>query len=454
MWSYIDKTDVESFINEYPQLAEGFAEISLYETEDRIFVPRLFYLNFPKYIKVFKGKDEPIFNPTYFKFTGKLRDGQVESVNTILDIYYKQKSVNGIAKCPPGFGKTVISTFIASKIGLKTCIVIDVENLLNQWIESFMTFTDLKAEDIGLIKGKHFIIDRPVVIASVQTLLSKVRTDMHKHFQLFDEAKFGLVFFDEVHNTSSASKYSKASLMFRTKNIIGLSATPFQNGTAEILMRNTVGPNIYETKQYDSKPIYILNYYDSGLTSKYAYVIGRMSDYIKRKAFYNSIIIKSPAYLNIILNLVKKRLAEERVVLILVFTKAQVKLISDGLTNENIEHRRFYGDEKDAIDKVNTKVLIGTYAFIGKGFDFALLSSLILGTNLAGKKSLIQVIGRILRSSDNKLQPIVDDLIDTRFPSLFLPDIKAKKSIVTAEFNCEIRDVRDEQIIETGNEII
>lgn len=456
MWSYINKTDLESFINTYSELSEGFNEINLYETEDRVFVPRLFHTNYPKFIQVFKSGETITPCQTFFKFTGTLREGQIDSVNTILDIYRINKTVNGIAKCPPGFGKTVISAYIASTIGLKTCIVIDNENLMNQWVDSFLKFTDLKPEDIGLIKGKHFVVDRPVVIATVQTLLSKIKTDMHKNFQVIDAARFGLVFFDEVHNTSSSSKYAKASLMFRTKNIIGLSATPFQNGTAEILMRNTIGQNIYETKHYDLKPLYILNYYDSKLSGKYSYVMGKMPDYIKRKAFYNSIIIKSPEYLKIIIKLIKKRLAEGHTVLILVFTKAQIKLISDELDKEAIDHRRFYGDEKDALDKATVKVVVATYSYAGKGFDFEQLSSLILGTNLAGKKSLIQVIGRILRAATEgkiKMTPVVDDLIDMCFPSLFLPDVKTKKNVVKTEFGCEIQDVRDEQIVEDGGEL-
>jgi len=349
--------------------------------------------------------------------------------------------------------KTVVSTYIAAKLGLKTCVIIDNENLMRQWVEAFIKFTDLKPEEIGLIKGKHFVVDRPVVIATVQTLLSKIKTDMHKNFQLMDAARFGLVFYDEVHNTSSSSKYAKASLLFRTRNFLGLSATPFQSGIAEILMKNTIGEVIYETKHYDLKPIYILNYYDSKLSGKYSYVLGRMPDYIKRKAFYNSIITKSSEYLKIILRLVKQRLSEGHTVLILVFTKAQIKLISDGLEADHIDHRRFYGDEKDALDKATVKVVIATYSYAGKGFDFEQLSSLILGTNLAGKKSLIQVIGRILRAATEgkiKMTPVVDDLIDIGFPSLFLPDVKNKKAVITNEFGCEIRDVREEQEVTEG----
>jgi len=454
MWSFVKKENLENFINTYPQLAENYKEISLYETEDKIFLPRLFFKNFPEFVETFESKD--LIDPvrTYYKFTGTLREEQYGFVSTILNNYKDNNQINGIAKARPGFGKTVVSTYITAKLGMKACIIVDNDNLISQWIESFLKFTDLTADEIGLIKGKHFTIDRPVVIATVQTLLSKIKTDIFKNFPIIDSARFGTIIYDEVHNTSSSSKYSKASLLFRTKNFIGLSATPFQTGISEILMKNTIGDIIYETKHYDLKPTYILNYYNSKLSGKYSYVLGKMPDYIKRKSFYNSIIVKSVEYLKIILRLIRKRLAEGHTVLILVFTKAQIKLISDCLTENNIDHRRFYGDEKEALDKENVKVVVATYSYAGKGFDFEQLSSLILGTNLAGKKSLIQVIGRILRASTEgklKLSPVVDDLIDIGFPSLFLPDVKAKKNIIRNEFNCNIQEVKEDQPISDGD---
>jgi superfamily II DNA or RNA helicase len=134
--------------------------------------------------------------------------------------------------------------------------------------------------------------------------------------------------------------------------------------------------------------------------------------------------------------------------MILCFTKQQVKMISEKLESIGIENRRYYGDEKEDVDKDNVKVLVVTYSFAGKGFDFAQLSSLILATNLAGRKSLIQVIGRVLRKHDDKLAPVVDDLIDLAFPSMFIPDVKSKKQIVKNEFDCRIIDSK------TGLDII
>jgi len=439
VWTFIYKHDLENFLNKYPQLAEIFNDIALYDMEDRIYFPRLFYKNYPECLDVFRGSKQHEFQRVNFKFTQKLRANQIPIVNYLLNYYQKNNNqINGIAKMPPGTGKTVMAIYLASKIGLKTMVIVDNDNLLKQWVKAFLDFTDLTEEDIGIIKQKFFVTDTPVTVALVQTLLSRIKQDLSRNFSLIDKAEYGLVIYDEVHATSSAPKFAKASLLFRTQNILGLSATPFQTGTAEILMKNTIGDIIFETKDYDMKPKYVLNYYDSGLTSKYSYALSRQPDYIKRKAFYNSIIVKSKEYYNLIVNLVKKRLEEGHVIMILCFTKEQVKTISERLTVEGVENRRFYGDEKEDVDKDNVKVLIVTYAYAGKGFDFKQLSSLILAVNLAGKKSLIQVIGRILRKHDEKLSPVVDDLIDLAFTSIFIPDTKVKIKIIKDEFHCDI----------------
>jgi len=444
LWCYITKQNLESYLYRYPVLAENFNEVCLYQNGDNLFFPRLFYKSFPDpSLKLFTST-KPYMKQTFFKFTGKLRPEQVEIVNSVLATYNKNGMINGIIKGRPGIGKTVIAVYLSAKLGVKTCIVVDTEPLLKQWVAAFKEFTDLKETEIGIIKQKLFSTDTPISIAFVQTLISKVKTNLPKAFEEMEKAGFGLVLFDEVHSTSSAPKFSRASLLFRTVNILGLSATPFQSGIAEILMKNTIGEIIFENKHYELKPKYVLNYYDSKTPGKYSFVMSKMNDYIKRKAFYNSIIVKSPIYFDLIVSLVKRRLLEEHIIMILCFTKQQVLLISEKLTNLGIENRKFYGDEKEKVDKENVKVLIVTYAFAGKGFDFAQLSCLILATNLAGKKSLIQVIGRILREYKGKIPPVVDDLIDLCFPSMFLPDVKAKKSIVKEEFSCEIIDVKFE----------
>lgn len=70
--------------------------------------------------------------------------------------------------------------------------------------------------------------------------------------------------------------------------------------------------------------------------------------------------------------------------------------------------------------------------------DYKALSCIILACPLAGRKSLIQVIGRILRIDCDKLAPLVIDLADMSVPSFTIPEIRMKKKVVTDEFSCKI----------------
>ena len=394
----------------------------------------------------YKGKK--IIEPEHsdFKFKGTLRPDQEPIVNTVLNIMKHKNHVNGIIRARPGIGKTVLSIYLAAKLGLKTCIIIDNSGLMNQWIKQIFDFTDLTVNDIGIVRQKLTVVNKPVTVAMCQSLLSKLKGNIQNAFEFVDKGRFGLVFYDEVHNTSSSEKFAKVSLLFRTQNIIGLSATPFQTGISEILMKNTIGEVIYETNEYEVKPKYYMVYYDSGLSEqnegKKLKQLMRVSDYIRRKAMYNKLIVDSEIYLHLISTYTKNLLNNGHKIIIICFTKKQVITISDKLTKYGVKNRRYYGEERE-IDKEKDKVLVVTYSYAGKGFDFKSLSALIFATPLAGKKSIIQTCGRILRTDENKKEPVVVDLIDMAVPFMSLKEAKAKTKIIQEEFNIPIYEHRE-----------
>jgi superfamily II DNA or RNA helicase len=157
---------------------------------------------------------------------------------------------------------------------------------------------------------------------------------------------------------------------------------------------------------------------------------------------YNKIIIESDIYLSLISKYTKNLLENGHRTIIICFTKKQVNLISQKLTEYGVENRRYYGDERE-INKSEDNVLVVTYSFAGKGFDFKELSALIYATPLAGKKSIIQTCGRILRSYIGKKEPIVVDLIDMAFPFMSLKEVKSKTKIVREEFQIPIFEHRE-----------
>jgi superfamily II DNA or RNA helicase len=442
LWTYIKKERFDDFMNQYSSLENFSEELILLETDDAYFLPRLFAKNYPsKHLQIFSGNQDQ-FQPTEIKnikFKGELREEQVNIINDLATIYQNNDNcLNGIVKARPGIGKTIMAIYLATQLKIKTLIIVDNQNLMKQWLQSFLDFTNLDIKDIGVIQKKAFGVDKGVIIGMAQTLLRKVKSNIQENFKIIDKAGIGLVIYDEVHSTSSAPVFSKVSLLFRTKNILGLSATPFQTGLAEILMKNSVGEIISNSKNYDTKPEYKLINYKSELDSKKIYVLNQMNDYLKKKSFYNKVIISSINYLNIIINQTRKAVGDGHRVMILCFTKIQVTTISNMLTENGIENTMFYGDQREI--KYTETVLVATYSYAGKGFDYKQLSCLILACPLAGKKSLIQVVGRILRRDSNKLNPVVIDLADLSVPGFTIPEIRMKKKVILDEFECSITD--------------
>lgn len=439
MWTYILKNDFDKYLNRYSQLEQFGTQLSLLETEDAHFLPRLFTKNFPsKLLNTYMGKEQIEPERIRIRFNGKLRDYQKPAANTLLDIYNNTGNLTGIGKMRPGFGKTVLGVYLSSKIKLKTIIIVDNGNLVEQWINSFLNFSSIKEDDIGIIDGKFKCFDKPITIAMSQSLISMMKKNISTTMSKVDGSGFGFVMYDEVHSTSASEKFSKVSVLFRTLNVLGLSATPFQFGYHEVMMKNTIGDIIYESNDYELMPKYKMIYYNSGLSKKYGYMINRIHDYVKQKAMYNKLILKSELYLKIIISNTINLYNQGHNVIIICLTEKQLMLVSKTLEENGIEYRKFYGKKRE-IDKENDRIIVATYKFVGKGFDMNRLSALILACPLSGRKSLIQVIGRILRRCENKLDPVVIDLLDMDFPNMTLPEAKRKKSIVSNEFiDCKI----------------
>lgn len=438
MWTYINKEDFKSFLKQYPILSYEWDKFVLLQTKNEFFLPRLFYKNFPsQYVKQYEGKRNitpETFEGVKFKFD--LRPKQKEAFAILLNEYKKNGKIQGIAKLPPGSGKTILSIALACHLKLKTCIFLNNSDLLKQWVKEIIQSTNLSEDDIGIVRQKLNVTDKPINIIMCQTMISKIKRDFKKTFIEFDDNGFGLAIFDEVHSTSNTEKYAGMSILLRSQNIIGLSATPFHRDSAKILMENTIGNILVDSHQYELIPRFYFYNYESGL-QKYKFVLNKIGDYIGRKSYYNKITTKSQNYFKNIAFIAKKLRKDNHKIMIICMTKLQVRMISDYLESQGIQNRKYYGEERE-IDKENDSILVVTYKFCGQGFDMPALSALIYACPLAGKKSLIQTIGRILRELEGKNNPVVVDLIDRSFGSFFTSEITQKSKILEKEFENKI----------------
>ncbi|MGM0591656.1 MAG: DEAD/DEAH box helicase, partial [Halobacteriota archaeon] len=120
-------------------------------------------------------------------------------------------------------------------VGGETLVLVPSRELARQWRAELLEHTSLSDGDVGEYHGGVKEI-RPVTIATYQT------AGMDRHRMLFDERRWGLIVYDEVHHIPSRIYRRSADL--QAAHRLGLSATPVREDDREKEIFTLVGPPI------------------------------------------------------------------------------------------------------------------------------------------------------------------------------------------------------------------
>ena len=340
----------------------------------------------------------------------ELRDDiQIKAVNSLL------KFDNGILKLPPGKGKTVIAIKFISTLKKKSLIYVDSEKLKNQWIDRLIQFTNLGKDNIGIIQGDKWELDKFIVIAMIQTVSNRVKKDFNKIRDIMYNANFGITIMDEVHVVVGPEQFTNCSFVSTSKRVYGLSATPTRTDNRDKLLLYCIGNIIYENQQYEITPKINVIKFDSGLskskTNKYICFGGKFS-----KLRYMKMLIKNHQYNNIINEIIDTCIKKNRNMVLI----SDIKKILEHFYNQYIDK---YNKDKvgyfvgGSDNKEMTKqIVFTTYKLTGKAIDYPKWDTLIMLTPVASPITIEQSIGRITRKYEGKESSVVFDLVDLSYP--------------------------------------
>jgi hypothetical protein len=146
---------------------------------------------------------------------GERREYQVATVRKAL------KEKRGIIAAATGAGKTVMMKAIVQALNLKTIVMVPTAALLTQTHRSFKA-SDF---DVGMVGGGHADFDKPVVVATAQSLYARLAREGDLAEKL---SEFGLFFFDECHQ-AQAETYWDVIMECEAPYRFGLSGTPLRN---------------------------------------------------------------------------------------------------------------------------------------------------------------------------------------------------------------------------------
>lgn len=375
------------------------------ENEKRIYIPR--YYGFQKYgapslCKLTSGKDINI------NFIGNLRETQQEPINNFLKAARDPLKMGGIISVPCGFGKTIMSLYIACQLKKKTMFISHKDFLNQQFIDTVKLFAP--GAKVGIIKQKKVdVVGKDFIIASLQSLAMR-----DYDIGIFDD--IGFVIIDEVHHTG-AQVFCKAFQKLNNPIILGLSATLNRKDGMRRVFEYYIGKSVYtlKNKELCDVIVQVHKYFETHID--YSTVKLMWNGKENGAGMINNICTFRPRteYIIYILKDILSKEPERRV-LILSERRNQLKDIEQFIIEHNIANSS-YGfyvggmKQSDLAISSEKQIILATFQLASEGFNVPSLNTIIFASPIS---DIQQSIGRILREipEKRKYTPLCIDIFD------------------------------------------
>ncbi len=381
----------------------------------------------------------PKFYPYFIKFPQETIEtyytyGKCEISNQIQfrdefqeDAYKKLQTIDaGILKAYPGFGKTVVAIKYFTDLNLKALIVVHKEILAQQWKNELLKFTNLNEDEILILFGssklKQLTPNTKVIIASIQTLSSLAKKSLlpteNPAFKKILEFSPGITIVDEVHKTIGSNEFSKASMFFVSKKILGLSATPRkQHPKLTNILKYYFDRYIIEPA---GSPISItckIFKFENAIPDKtYKYITyGNKFNYIR---YYKMLYKKDSKFEQLFKNTIKALLGRKRNLLILNHLIKNLEIIRNWLLDIGVSKDQI-GFLTASIKEYSKPIILSTYQMMTDALSINHLDTLIYSTPFSGNSvTLEQSKGRITRHKNYTNTPLIVDFFDCKYKQI------------------------------------
>lgn len=359
-------------------------------------------------------------------FNGTLREEQLPAAEALLS-----KDM-GVLSATTAFGKTVIGAYLMGQRKVNTLILVHSAALLEQWKSSLEQFLDIheilseptkkrgrkrKQSLIGQIGSGKNARGGIVDIAIMQSLFEGEEKTV-KSFV----SEYGMVIVDECHHVA-AFTFESILKSVEAKYVYGLSATPTRKDGHQPIIFMQCGPIRYLV---DAKSQAEKREFDHFVVPRFTKTRLPNADNIQ------------DIYAGITENIQRNEL----------LTTDALKLVLDGRTPILLTERKEHAmrlaallegkvdniflligsdGQKDKREKLaalqnvpanEQVVIIATGKYIGEGFDFPRLDTLLLAMPISWKGTLAQYVGRLHRNYDGKNEVRVYDYVDIHIPTL------------------------------------
>ena len=337
--------------------------------------------------------------PAHYEIVDKRVNKPVDFPDFKFDLRPSQQAVydeiedNSIINAWVSWGKTFTGLAIAGKLGQKTLVITHTVPLRNQWAKEVKKVYGFEP---GIIGSGRFEIDAPIVIGNTQTLyrnIEKIRKE------------FGTIILDEMHHVSSPT-FSKLLDTNYCRYKIGLSGTIERKDGKHVVFRDYFGNTLFKPpkENYMTPTVHIVPSEIRFMDGAKIPWANRVTKLATDEEYQHTISMLAAAYAA---RGHKVLVVSDRVS----FLKRCAELTGDKaicVTGE-VSHE----DRETLVDEIlygDKEVLYGTQAIFSEGISVDTLSCLILGTPVNNEPLLTQLVGRVIRKKEGKIDPVIIDI--------------------------------------------
>lgn len=359
-------------------------------------------------------------------FNGTLRTEQEPAAHALL------AADTGVLSATTAFGKTVIGAYLIGQRKVNTLILVQSSALLEQWkssLEQFLNIHEVLPElpkKRGRKKKRHLIgqigsgkntCSGIIDIAIMQSLFEGEEKTV-KSFV----AEYGMVIVDECHHVA-AFTFEKILKTVEAKYVYGLSATSVRKDGHHPIIFMQCGPVRYLVDARNQAEKRAFSHF---VVPRFTRT--RLPDANNIQDIYAGVIGNDNRN-ELLVSDALKLVQEGRTPILLTERKEHAGLLAGRLSEQVKNVFLLVGSDKQK-DKRNKLtalqnvaddeeiVVVATGKYIGEGFDFPRLDTLLLAMPISWKGTLAQYAGRLHRNYEGKREVRIYDYVDIHVPTL------------------------------------
>jgi len=371
-----------------------------------------------------------------YKLEDCRQDGKKISVEFKGELYPEQKKAvakmlkydTGVLGAATAFGKTAVGAFLVSERKVNTLVLVHNREIMKNWVDDFGKFLEIdeappeyktpkgnvrrRKNVIGRMYAGHNSVTGIIDIVMISSLGKKGEIN-----QLVKE--YGMVIMDECHHAGAQTSEEVLNEV-NAKYMYGLTATPKRDDGQEQKIFMQFGPIRYRYTAKDRAKEQGIEHFVYPRFTRLVHVNGEK---LKINEAYKE-VITSNVRNNQIVDDVIMSLANGRTPLVLtkvkdhaaylyeqLKTKADhVFLLQGGRSNKERDKIR---SQMQAVPESETMILVAIGQYIGEGFNYPRLDTMMLTMPVAWSGNVEQFAGRLHRDYEGKRDVIIYDYVDS-----------------------------------------